>query len=210
LLLQEQVRDQVEEGKAPETLLLLEHEPVITLGRNADPKNIVATPEHLRVAGISIEKSTRGGDVTFHGHGQLVGYPVFRLRHGVRAHVRAMAEGIIEVLADLGIAAEWRDSQPGVWVGPDKICAFGVHVRRRVAIHGFALNGSIDLAGFRSIVPCGLHHSGVTSIARLLGFAPRTEVIAESVSRAFEKSFGAPMVRILASSSRLQIANGNL
>jgi len=210
LLLQEQVRSQVAEGRGPDTLLLLEHDPVITLGRGADPSNIVATPESLRAAGISVERATRGGDVTFHGPGQLVGYPVFRLRRGARAHIRAMAEGIIAVLADLGISAEWRDSYPGVWVGPDKICAFGVHVRHRVAIHGFALNCSIDLTGFRSIVPCGLHGSGVTSIAKLVGFAPRTEVVAESVSRAFERSFGMPMVRIFASSSRLQIANVNL
>jgi lipoyl(octanoyl) transferase len=210
LLLQEQVRSQVVEERGPETLLLLEHEPVITLGRSADLGNVVASPEHLRVRGISVEKTSRGGDVTYHGPGQVVGYPVFRLRRGVRAHVRAMAAGIIDVLADLGIAGEWRDSHPGVWVGAEKICAFGVHVRHRVAIHGFALNGSIDLAGFRAIVPCGLRALGVTSIARLRGFSPRPEVIADNVSRAFEKSFGTRMVRISASSSRLQIANGNL
>ncbi len=210
LLLQEKVRSQVAEGRGPDTLLLLEHEPVITLGRGADPSNIVATPEWLRAAGIAVERSTRGGDVTFHGPGQLVGYPVFRLRRGVRAHVAAMADGIIAVLADLGISSEWRDSCPGVWVGSDKICAFGVHVRHRVAIHGFALNCSIDLTGFRSIVPCGLGGTGVTSIAKLVGFAPRTDVVAESVARSFDKSFGMATVRIFASSSRLQIANVNL
>lgn len=210
LLLQEHVRRQVAEGRGPETLLMLEHEPVITLGRSADFGNVVASPESLRAQGISIERTSRGGDVTYHGPGQVVGYPVFRLHHGVRAHVSAMATGIVAALADLGIAGEWRDSHPGVWVGAEKICAFGVHVRHRVAIHGFALNGNIDLAGFRAIVPCGLHGSGVTSILKILGSSPKLEAIAESVARAFEKPFGMTLARISASSSRLQIANGNL
>jgi lipoate-protein ligase B len=210
LRLQEQVRDQVAEGRAADTLLLLEHEPVITLGRSAELANVVASLEDLRKDGISVFRTSRGGDVTFHGPGQVVGYPIFRLHRGVRAHVKAMADGIIAVLGILGIAAEWRESHPGVWVGADKICAIGVHVRRRVAMHGFALNVNTDLAAFRTIVPCGLRDAGVTSVAKVLGTAHELESIAESLSRAFEQSFGMRVVRISASSSRLQIANGNL
>jgi lipoyl(octanoyl) transferase len=104
----------------------------------ASPEDL-ARKRHLRV------RTARGGDVTFHGPGQLVGYPIFRLQRGVRAHVKAMADAIVATLDTLGIASEWRESHPGVWVGADKICAVGVHVRRRVAMHGFALNVNTDL-----------------------------------------------------------------
>jgi lipoyl(octanoyl) transferase len=210
LRLQEHVRDQVAEGRAVDTLLLLEHEPVITLGRSADPSNVIASPEDLRDSGISVIHTARGGDVTFHGPGQLVGYPVFRLQRGVRAHVKAMADAIVATLATLGIASEWRETHPGVWVGVDKICAVGVQVRRRVTTHGFALNVNTDLAAFRSIVPCGLHHAGVTSIAKVLGTTLELETIAEHLSHAFEQSFGIRMAQLSASCSRLQIANTNL
>jgi lipoyl(octanoyl) transferase len=195
---------------AVDTLLLLEHEPVITLGRNADRANVLASPEDLHQRGIPVVCASRGGDVTFHGPGQVVGYPIFRLQRGVRAHVKALADGILATLSDLGIVGEWRDSHPGVWVGADKICAFGVHVRRRVAMHGFALNVNTDLADFGTIVPCGLRHAGVTSMAKLLQTSFELETIALHLSRAFARSFGMRLVRISASSSRLQIANGNL
>jgi lipoate-protein ligase B len=210
LRLQEQVREQVADGRAADTLLLLEHDPVITLGRSADPANILAAPEELHRKGIPVLRTSRGGDVTFHGPGQVVGYPVFRLRRGVRAHVKAMVDGILAILGALGIAGEWRESHPGVWVGGDKICAIGVHVRRRVAIHGFALNVETDLAAFHAIVPCGLRQGGVTSVAKLLETDLDLETIAKNLSRAFEASFGMNLVRISASSSRLQIAKGNL
>ena len=210
LRLQEHVRDQVAEGRAADTLLLLEHEPVITLGRSADLANVLASPEALHEKGISVVRTSRGGDVTVHGPGQIVGYPVFRLRRGVRAHVKAMAEGIIAVLGFLGIQAEWRESQPGVWVGADKICAVGVHVRRRVALHGFALTVNNDLAAFQTIVPCGLRQAGVTSVATRLGTSCALSEMAERLVRAFEQSFGMRLARISASSSRLQIAIGNL
>lgn len=208
--LQEQIRDQVAAGTAAETLLLLEHEPVITLGRNADPANVLASPVELHRKGIPVIRTSRGGDVTYHGPGQVVGYPIFRLQGGVRAHVRAMAAGILATLGALGIAAEWRDSHPGVWVGADKICAVGIHVRRRVAMHGFALNVNTDLDSFRAIVPCGLHHAGVTSMAKLMGTTFAVEAIALHLSGALSRSFGMRLARISGSSSRLQIANGNL
>jgi lipoyl(octanoyl) transferase len=210
LSLQEQIREGVIQGTVPETLLLVEHPSVITLGRNADPANVLASPQVLQERGIPVVRVSRGGDVTFHGPGQLVGYPVFRVRDGVRAHVTGMAKAIIAVLADLGIFADWRPSHPGIWLGEKKLCALGVHVRRRVAIHGFALNVNIDLRGFASIVPCGLRDFGVTSIAEVAGVSPGMDEMAERVSRAFEQCFGIQLHRIPAAESRLQIANGDL
>ena len=206
LTLQESIRDGVAAGNLPETLLLLEHEPVITLGRHVRPEHMLASPRELARAGIAVVHTSRGGDVTFHGPGQLVGYPVFRLRGGIKAHVAAMVSGIVASLAELGIAAEWRAARPGIWVGNDKICAVGVHVRRRVAVHGFALNASVALAGFDNIVPCGLADAGVTSIVELLGAAPTLADLATRVARAFAASFDMRMVRIPSTSSRLQTA----
>jgi lipoyl(octanoyl) transferase len=208
--LQERVREQVASGGWPNTLLMLEHEPVITLGRNGDARNIVASPDQLLSSGADVVRTSRGGDVTYHGPGQLVGYPIFRLTRGVRAHVCAIADGIVAALADLGIASEWHASRPGVWVGDQKICALGVHVRRGVAIHGFALNASVDLAAFRAIIPCGLHGFGVTSIAREIGASPDIESLAVRVMRSLSNTFHMDLTRIAPACSRLQIANGNL
>jgi lipoate-protein ligase B len=142
---------------------------------------------------------TRGGDVTYHGPGQLVGYPIVRLDRGVIGHFRAMADGLIEVLARLGIAARWRREAPGLWVqgeaGDAKVCAFGVNVHRRVAIHGFALNLNVDLDAFRLIVPCGISDGQVTSIDRLAARAPAMEALAIEVASAFDRSFQRTFVR---------------
>jgi lipoyl(octanoyl) transferase len=209
LRLQERVRDCVVQGSSPDTLLLLEHPPVITLGRHASEEHVLAAPDRLSRDGIAIVQTSRGGDVTYHGPGQLVGYPVFRLRRGIRAHLSQIADAIVTVLAELGIAAVWDASRPGIWVGSDKICAVGVHVLRRVASHGFALNASIDLKGFGAIVPCGIRDAGVTSIARVLGTAPALPYLAERVAAACVAAFGMRMLRIPATSSRLQIASGD-
>jgi lipoyl(octanoyl) transferase len=204
LSLQERLRADLIHGGGRETLLLLEHEPVITLGRNAKATNVVASREELVKAAVAVVPTSRGGDVTCHGPGQLVGYPVFRLRHGIRAHVSSLATGIIAVLAGMNITAEWRAERPGLWVGRDKICAMGFHVHRGVATHGFALNASIDLTAFCRITPCGLADAGVTSIAKLLGSAPAPESLAALLVRAFERTFAARMIAIADASSRLQ------
>jgi lipoyl(octanoyl) transferase len=211
LALQEKIRDAILAGRGPETLLLLEHEPVITLGRHGNSANILTTQDQLGRLGVQVTRTTRGGDVTYHGPGQLVGYPVFRLRAGgVRAHMVRMGAAIQSVLADLGIEAVWRAAQPGLWVGNDKICAVGVHVRRRVAMHGFALNVNNDLDGFEHIVPCGIANAGVTSIAKLGVSSPTLAALAERVAFAFERSFALRILRISADGSRLQNADGNL
>jgi len=194
--LQEQIRSEILAGRRRETLLLLEHPTVITLGRHADPAHVLLPLSVLQARDIDVCRTSRGGDVTFHGPGQLVGYPILRLRRGVRAHVQAMATSIVEWLAGLGLAAEWRASTPGVWLGRDKICAFGVHVRHGIATHGFALNLATDLDGFSTIIPCGLQTAGVTSLARQLGSAPPCAVVARSLTGLFEKNFGVQLLEV--------------
>ena len=136
---------------------------------------------------MSVEPASRGGDVTYHGPGQLVGYPVVRLRGGVVAHMTAMARAIGRVVAELGVATEFRRDAPGLWTNDEKLCAFGVHIRSRVAIHGFALNVTTELDAFNLIVPCGLAGARVTSLAQLLAPAgmapPPLEILAARVAR---------------------------
>ena len=163
---QERLRDAVIRGDGRETLLLCEHDPVVTMGRSADPAHVLLTEAELHIRGVDLHAASRGGDVTYHGPGQLVGYPIVRLRGGVVGHLTAMARALSAVLAELNIDARWRREAPGLWVGDAKICAFGVHVRRRVAMHGFALNVAGALGGFEMIVPCGLNGVATTSIAR--------------------------------------------
>ena len=163
---QERLRDAVIRGDGPETLLLCEHDPVVTLGRSAKPEHVLLSAAELHIRGVDLHAASRGGDVTYHGPGQLVGYPIVRLRGGVVGHLTAMARALSAVLRELDIDARWRREAPGLWVGAAKICAFGVHVRRRVAMHGFALNVAGALRGFQMIVPCGLNGVATTSIAQ--------------------------------------------
>jgi lipoate-protein ligase B len=185
--LQEALRERILRGEAQDTLLLCEHEPVITLGRHARGEHVLMPAAELERQGIAVRPASRGGDVTYHGPGQLVGYPVYRLRRGLLAHMEAMAGAVIDVLAGLGLRAEWRRDCPGVWIDERKICAFGVHIRRRVAIHGFALNVTTDPAAFRAIVPCGLRAAGVTSLAELGVRPPPLPAIAFAMASAIAK-----------------------
>jgi lipoyl(octanoyl) transferase len=208
--LQEHLRREIRAGRRDDTLLLLEHDPVITLGRSADPANVLLSEAALAEHGIALARATRGGDVTYHGPGQLVGYPVVRLRAGVRAHVRAMAAAIIDVLADWGIDAFYRDDAPGVWVrwtgeaneiareavheplsrSVAKIAAFGINVHHGVAIHGFAFNLSPSLEAFSRIVPCGLAGCRVVSVEELLGTSPPLFDAAALMARALDARLG--------------------
>ena len=204
LAMQERLRDDLLAGRAVDTLLLCEHDPVITLGKNARPENVLAAPAELDRLGIALRRTSRGGDVTYHGPGQLVGYPVFRLRRGLVAHMETMAAALGGLLRELGISARWRRDRPGLWMDDHKLCAFGVHVRHRVAIHGFALNVTTRPHDFHSIVPCGLADAGVTSIAAVLGAPPPP--LAELAARAalaFARAFALePCARIDLASTR--------
>ena len=160
----------------PETFLLLEHEPVFTLGRNASAADVLFTPERRRELGIDLVETDRGGKVTYHGPGQLVGYPVMNLdpdRRDVRRYVSDLEQVLMNTLGDFGVTASRssvRERVSSVWVGNDKIAAIGVHISRWITTHGFSLNVTEEpLSYFRGIVPCGITDGGITSIERVLG-----------------------------------------
>jgi lipoyl(octanoyl) transferase len=187
LELQQQLATQRKQGTVGDHLLLLEHPHVITLGRNGHVENLLASDEILSRAVISFYPTDRGGDVTYHGPGQLVGYPILDLRdwkRDVGAYVRAVEQSLIDTLAEFGIEAGRIPKLTGVWVGDRKIAAIGVHLSRWVTSHGFALNVNTDLSYFQYIVPCGLTKP-VTSMAQLGGRASLAEV-----SQVFAAHFG--------------------
>ena len=175
-----------------DTLLLLEHTPVITLGRRADRAHILATPQSLESEGIVVHQTERGGDVTYHGPGQLVGYPILRLRsHNIGAsdYMHRLEEVIMRALADYGLAAHRREREIGVWVGDRKIAAFGVRIKRGITFHGFALNVCPDMLHWSLIVPCGIADRGVTSMAMEICSAPPISDVRQRVVSHFEELF---------------------
>jgi len=218
LQLQQTMVHLVKEGRAGHTLLLLEHPPVITLGRNASDANIMAPREFLADKGVELFETDRGGDVTFHGPGQLVGYPIFNLRAfepriGAVEFVRKIEETLIRTCGDLGVVTERITAMTGVWTqdaAPAKIAAIGVHISRGVTSHGFALNVSTDLDYFKLIVPCGIADKPVTSLALELGrldprrTGPSLEETAHIVSRNFGRVFEAQTLWLESLDSLLQ------
>lgn len=190
--------------EAEEHLLLLEHPHVYTLGRNADGVDVTAAPGWLAARGVGLARCDRGGQVTYHGPGQLVGYPVVDLdpdRRDLRRYVNDLKETLVRTLADLGVAAEGRCEQEliGVWVGERKIASLGVHVKRWVTTHGFALNVTTDLGYFDGIVPCGLDGVRMTSVEAETGARPPLARVAEIYARHFGAVFGRRMVPMEAS-----------
>ena len=150
-------------------ILLMEHPPVITLGRSANTGNILLEDEQLKALGVDVCPTTRGGDVTYHGPGQLMIYPIVRVT-GVLRFLRSIADTIVVACEELGLRnAEWRRDPAGVWVDRSKLAACGIHLHRGVSIHGFALNVSTPANAWSSIVPCGLSETGVTSVQQELG-----------------------------------------
>lgn len=173
--LQEQLVERRVADEIPDTLLLLEHHPVFSLGRNADIENVLVAPDALREAGFDVEATTRGGDVTYHGPGQLVGYPILKLSQGARSvlkYVTWLEQVLIDLLADYGIDATRDNRNRGVWVGDAKIAALGIRVTRGVSMHGLALNVAPDLSHYGFIVPCGIAGADVTSMADRLETPP--------------------------------------
>lgn len=180
-------------GEVGDLLILLEHPHVYTLGRRADEAHVLVGADRLAALGATLFRIDRGGDATYHGPGQVVGYPILDLRQrgaDVHRYVRDLEETIIRTLADYGIAAERLDGYPGVWVGDEKVAAIGVKVTHWISSHGFALNVDPDLSYFGHIVPCGLHDKGVTSISRLLGRTVDVEEAMGRVAARFEEVFG--------------------
>jgi len=189
-VLQQQFVERRKRGEIPDQLLIVEHPHVVTMGRNAHDENLLCAPELLDRAGIEFHRTDRGGDVTYHGPGQIVGYPIFDLREWKRdvvAYVRGVEQVLIDALAEFGIAAGREAGATGVWTEQGKIAAIGVHISRWVTSHGFALNVATDLNYFRYIVPCGLTKP-VTSMQALGCQADRDQVVA-AVARSFARVF---------------------
>jgi lipoyl(octanoyl) transferase len=183
--------EQRKRREIPNQILFVEHPHVITLGRNGQMKNLLAGEEILRRAGIEFHETDRGGDITYHGPGQIVGYPIFDLREWKRdvvAYVRAMEQAIIDALAEFDIHGAREEKATGVWVDGAKLCAIGVHISRWVTSHGFALNLSTDLRYFQYIVPCGLAKP-VTSM-RALGCSAARDEVQRALVRHFGINFG--------------------
>jgi lipoyl(octanoyl) transferase len=175
-----------------EQLLLLEHPHVFTLGRGADAGNILASQSELEESAVQVHETGRGGDVTYHGPGQLVGYPILDLkpdRCDVHRYVRDLEEVLILTLSDFGIASSRLHGLTGVWVGNEKIAAIGVRIARWITSHGFALNVNTDLSFFRMIVPCGIVDKGITSVSRLLGRTIGLRDVAAALVPRFEQVF---------------------
>lgn len=191
--LQRLVHQEVVQGNRPNTFLLCEHPDVITIGRNArNDANLLASREALQADGYQLFDVDRGGDVTYHGPGQLVGYPIIRLsdfREDLGWYMRSLEEVIIRSISALGLAGERRSGMSGVWCGENKICAIGIRASRWVTMHGFALNVSTNLKRFDSIVPCGIVGHGVTSVMELRGEAPSLEEIARLVASEWDGVF---------------------
>jgi lipoyl(octanoyl) transferase len=182
----------VADGLAAEALCLVEHAPVYTLGQRSDPAHLLVTEDGLRAMGAEVVWVDRGGDVTWHGPGQVTGYPILDLtKRGkdLHRHVRALEQSMIDLCATYGVSAERKGGMPGVWVGERKIAALGVKVSRRwISYHGFALNVSCDLAWFERIVPCGLHGHPVTSLEQETGRRIEWDEVAERVAAASVES----------------------
>jgi lipoyl(octanoyl) transferase len=191
--LQNELAERRRRREIGDRVLLLEHEPVYTIGRGGDERNLLATPERLASLGAELVRIDRGGDITFHGPGQLVAYPIVELRDSLdlRRYVRALEAAIIATAASVGVEADRVEGRPGVWVdGARKLAAIGVRVRRGVTTHGLALNVSTDLAWFAEMIPCGLPDIEVTSLGRELGQAPAMDAVADRLAGDLAEVFG--------------------
>ncbi|MBS3978028.1 MAG: lipoyl(octanoyl) transferase LipB [Syntrophomonadaceae bacterium] len=195
--LQKRLAAEVIQGERGDTLILTEHPPLLTIGAAGDRGNILASPQALAQAGIEIYSADRGGDVAYHGPGQLVGYPVLHLdRHGkdVKDYLRRLEEVLIRTLAGFGLAGHRAPGYTGVWVADAKIAAIGIGVKKWVTFHGFALNVDPDLSHFSLIHPCGIRDKRVTSLAELLPQAPDWREVSARVAVHFAQVFNLAVI----------------
>jgi lipoyl(octanoyl) transferase len=203
LALQRRLRDARLADAIPDCLLLLEHPPVYTRGRRAGAADLPFAPEFYAERGIAIEDADRGGQATYHGPGQLVGYPIMRVR-SVREYVHTMEEAIVAALADEGLAARVLEGLTGVWAGEAKVASIGVHVTRRVTTHGFAVNVDNDLEPFEWIVACGMEGARMTSVSAENGRASSMTCFRRRMAWRFAEAFG--LRQRLVSARRLHAA----
>ena len=198
LALQQSLHEARKRDEIPDTLLLVEHPHVITLGRGANRANLLADEATRQQAGVELFETGRGGDVTYHGPGQLVGYPILNLapdRQDVRKYVQDLQEVLVRTANDFGVIAEPRGGEHvGVWAGRDKLAAIGIRISRWVTMHGFAFNVTTDLRYFQMIVPCGIKGHGVTSLQQLTGKQFALTEVAERVTYHFGEVFNRSML----------------
>jgi lipoate-protein ligase B len=191
--LQESLRERVIAGELPDLLLLLEHPPVYTLGRRAEPADLPFGPDFWRARGIDVVQTPRGGKLTYHGPGQLVGYPIMRATD-IPAFIRTMEAAIVASLADEGIESRGRDHEgpayTGVWVGDRKIASIGVHLSRGVSAHGFAINVDNDVEPFHQVTACGLPGVRMTSVALETGRSPQIECVRRRTAYTYAEAHG--------------------
>lgn len=192
--LQLNVLKQVQDGVLEDTLILIEHPAVITMGRHANDENVLFSEAFLNERGISLRTVERGGDATYHGPGQLVGYPIFDIKKRHNRSIKAFVNNLEQLIIDYLIEKHQLDAtrhpaNAGVWLGNSKICALGLAVKQGVTFHGFALNVSTDLRHYQYIVPCGLSQLGVTSIEQQLGTAPSLAEVSMALVRHFQRIY---------------------
>ncbi len=181
------------DGGVPDILLLLQHPPVFTTGRFRGEEDMVVSPEVLSQEGTAVFHTNRGGGITYHGPGQLVGYPILNLKEnslGVREYIWKLEAVIIKLLLDLGIQGHRIAKYRGVWVGERKVCSIGIHVSHYITMHGFALNVNTDLRYFRFINSCGIKGNLITSVSKLLGYPVEVETVIERLLNCFSTVFG--------------------
>jgi len=205
--LMESRRAAVLAGEPAEAILLCEHDPVITLGRSADGGHVLLGRADLEARGVAVIAASRGGDVTYHGPGQLMVYPVVRLRRGLVGFLESVAGALAEVAAELGApGARWRRQPAGLWLGERKLAACGLHVRRGVSIHGFAFDVSTPPDAWRAIVPCGLGAGVTVSLAQALGGrAPEVAAVAGRVGPRLARALAWPHPRLTLSGPAVTI-----
>jgi lipoyl(octanoyl) transferase len=190
--LQKNLLREVTQKRNKHYIILTEHKPVITMGRGGDLKNLLYKPEFLHSKGIQFLEIDRGGDITFHGPGQIVGYPILNLekfKKDIHWYMRTLEEVIIKTLNHFSIPAERIKGHTGVWINNEKICAIGLKVSRWVTMHGFALNVNVALNYYNYIIPCGIYDRGVTSISEQLKTKMSVEIVNEIVIKNFAKVF---------------------
>lgn len=193
LELQRQLVERRLAEEIPDTLLLLEHPPVITMGKSAQDADILASAETLQAEGAQIHRIERGGETTYHGPGQLVGYLIFHLyqhQRSIKRFIRKLEESFVQLLGEYGIEAIHDSDHRGVWVGEEKITAIGIAIKRGVTMHGFAFNVAPNLDHFQWIIPCGIRDRGQTSMARLLGRSITIDDVVGDVIRHISREFG--------------------
>jgi len=197
--LQQQIFNLRAESMIPDVILFTEHKHVYTFGKSSNDAHLLANENELKCKGAEVYHIDRGGDVTYHGPGQLVGYPILDLNNyylDTHRYLREIEEVLIRTLKDFGIESRREEKYTGVWAGSDKIAAIGVKVSRWVTMHGFALNVNTDLSYFDRIIPCGIFHKGVTSMERIIGNGVHLQGVIESVSSHFGEVFRAHAVTV--------------